>query len=140
MEQKTVFKKIEESFFLANQGREAMNTIVFYWGLIGYLVAYFIINKSIYFINIRTIDALLSLITISYFVWHIFILFKAKPKKIELTDEEKKLADLAKKEQRSKVIMRKLLLREPIFKWNTVSVVTAMDLLCIAHFSSFLFR
>lgn len=140
MEQKTVFKKIEESFFLANQGKEAMNIVVFYWGLIGYLIAYFIVNKLIYVINIRTIDVLFSLIAISYFVWHIFILFKSKPKQPILTAEEKKLADLAKKEQRSKVIMRKLLLREPIFKWNTVSVVTAMDLLCIAHFSSFLFR
>ncbi len=138
--EKSYIKTIEESFIKANKGQESLNVVIYWWGVLSYLLTYFLINKIIFYININAIDTFIALAICVYFGWHIFILHKCKPKKIELTQEEKNIIELEKKKEMPKKIMRKILLREPIFKWNIVSVITALDLLYIAHFSGYFFR
>jgi hypothetical protein len=138
--EKPVLKIIEESFINSIKGGEKLNILIYYWGFISYIICYLIINKIIYAIDIRTIDIFLSLIVCIYFIWHIYVIHKCKPKKIKLSLEEKKKNDLLKKKELPKKIMRKIFLKESIFKWDIVNVITAIDLFCIASFSSYFFN
>ena len=60
--EKSIFKNIEESFIRANKGLETINILIYRWGICGYLLSYFVINKLIFFANIKTIDVFLALI------------------------------------------------------------------------------
>ena len=97
--EKPVLKIIEESFINSIKGGEKLNILIYYWGFISYIICYLIINKLIYAIDIRTIDIFLSLIVCIYFIWHIYVIHKCKPKKIKLSLEEKKKNDLLKKKE-----------------------------------------
>ena len=138
--EKSFIKSIELSFNKANKGQEQLNIIIYWWGVLAYLIAYFILNKIIFLVDIKTIDILVSILACIYFIWHIFVLHKCKPKKPELSDEEKKKIELERKKEMPKKIFRKIFLREPIFKWNIISVITAVDLFAVAHFSGYFFR
>jgi hypothetical protein len=138
--EKSFIKSIELSFDKANKGQEQLNIIIYWWGVLAYLIAYFVLNKIIFLVHIKTIDILVSILACIYFIWHIFVLHKCKPKKPELSDEEKKKIELERKKEMPKKIIRKIFLREPIFKWNIISVITAVDLFAIAHFSGYFFR
>ena len=138
--EKSLIKKIEESFHKANKGLEAINILVYWWGIPNYLLAYFVINKIIYFVNIRTLDMFLALITCCFFGWHIYALNKCKPKKPELSAEEKNKIKMQRSKEMPKTILRIIFLKQPIFKWNTISVVIALDLIFIAHFSAYFFN
>jgi hypothetical protein len=138
--EKSFIKSIELSFNKANKGQEQVNNIIYWWGVLAYLISYFIINKIIFLVDIKALDILICLLTCIYFIWHIFVLHKCKPKKPEISDEEKKKIELERKKEMPKKIIRKIFLREPIFKWNTISVITAVDLFAIAHFSGYFFR
>ena len=140
MDIKQILTAIEESFHKALSGQEKIKVIVFWWGIPAYLLSYFVFNNLVRWINFRVIDIFIAFIVSLYFVWHIYVLHRCKPKKPQLTSDEIKQLELAQKKDRAKKIMRKFLLREPVFKWNQVTVITAFDLLCIAHFSSFFFR
>jgi len=140
MDIKQILTVIEDSFKKALLGQEKVKIIVFWWGIPAYLTCYFVFNNLIRWIDFRVFDIFISFIISIYFVWHIYVLQRCKPKKVQLTPDEIKQLELAQKKDRAKKIMRKFLLREPFFKWNQVAVVTAVDLLCIAHFSSFFFR
>jgi len=138
--EKSFIKSIELSFDKANKGQEQLNIIIYWWGVLAYLIAYFVLNKIIFLVHIKTIDILVSILACIYFIWHIFVLHKCKPKKPELSDEEKKKIELERKKEMPKKIIRKIFLREPIFKWNIISVITAVDLFAVAHFSGYFFR
>jgi len=138
--EKSFIKSIELSFNKANKGQEQLNIIIYWWGFLAYLIAYFILNKIIFLVDIKTIDILVSILACIYFIWHIFVLHKCKPKKPDLSDEEKKKIELERKKEMPKKIIRKIFLREPIFKWNIISVITAVDLFAVAHFSGYFFR
>ena len=138
--ERSFIKSIEESFIKVNKGQEQINVVIYWWGVLAYLISYFIINKIIFLVDIRAIDILIALLTSIYFIWHIYVLHKCKPKQPEISAEEKKKIELEKKKDMPKKIIRKLFLREPICKWNTISVITAFDLLGIAHFSGYFFR
>lgn len=131
---KNLFKTIEHSFTNATKGTENLNIVIWYWGIIAYLVAYFIINKAIHAIDIHFIEIAISVLTAIYFAWHIYAVKKCSPKKIKLSKEDKKRQKIENKHKRVKSMMRKLLLQEPITKWNSVKVTIVMDLLCIAIF------
>ena len=47
--EKSIFKNIEESFIKANKGLETINVLIYRWGICGYLLSYFVINKLIFF-------------------------------------------------------------------------------------------
>ena len=138
--EKPVLKIIEESFINSIKGSEKLNILIYYWGFISYVICYLVVNKLIYAIDIRTIDIFLSLVVCVYFIWHIYAVHKCKPKKIKLSLEEKKKNDLLKKKELPKKIMRKIFLKESIFKWDVVNVITAIDLFCIASFSGYFFN
>jgi hypothetical protein len=138
--EKSIFKNIEESFSKANKGLETINVLIYRWGICGYLLSYFVINKLIFFANIKTIDVFLALIICIYFGWHIFALNKCKPKKPQLSPEEKNKIKIQNSKEMPRKILRIIFLKQPIFKWNTISVVIALDLIFIAHFSSYFFN
>ena len=133
-------EKARESVIKAFNGQEQIKNIVYYWGIPAYLASYFVINKLIIVIDFKIFDIFVSFLISLYFIAHIYVLHKCKPKKKQLSEDELKLIKLENKNNRSKTLLRKFFLKEPIFKWNIVSVSTAFDLLCIAHFSSFFFK
>lgn len=131
---------IEQSFKASLKGEERLEIIIRWWGFIGYLVFYFIVNKLVQFNKIAVIDIFLSSLAIVYFSWHIFALKKCSPKKPKLTKEEKKALKIKNEGQFWKSFMRKLLLQESITKWNSVSVLIALDLLYIVIFLEYIIR
>lgn len=131
------FNKIESSFRAAMKGEEEVDNMIWWWGVLAYVISYLILNRIVRTSNFRSVDIIVSLVAVIYFIWHIYALRKCAPKKPKLTKEEKQhLREEARKE-RGKRFMRKLLLQEPISKWDPVLVTTVMDLFCIAHFMSF---
>lgn len=131
-------KKVETSFKLATKGEEKIHNLIWSWGLPSYLICYFVINKLLKIPGFAIIDVGTSIFVISYFCWHIYALKKCSPKKPKLTKEEKKQLRIKNKQERGKRIMRKLLLQEPISKWDPVLVTIVIDLFCIAHFLNYI--
>ena len=84
-----IFSKIKESFKAALSGQETTNNLIRWWGVIAYLVAFFIFDGAIKMLNIYAVTVVLSVIAIIYFTWHIYVLKKCSPKKPKLTKEEK---------------------------------------------------
>lgn len=135
-----LLNKIETSFKAAMRGEELIHKLVWWWGFIGYLVAYFIVDRIIKINNIAFIDILLSLLTVAYFSWHVYVLKKCSPKKPVLSKEEKKRLREESRKGLGKRVMRKLFLQEPISKWDPAFVSTIVDLFCIASFLTYLLR
>ena len=135
---KEILNKIEESFKKSMRGEEDLKIVIRYWGIIGYLVAYFILNKIIKMNNIVIIDNIIAAIAIAYFAWHFYILIKCSPKKPHLTKEEEKELGKKRRAELFKSFTRKLLLQESFTKWNPVLIAQVTDLLCITHFFIFL--
>jgi len=129
-----VLHKIESSFFLSMAGKETVRNLIWRWGLIAYLSAYFVFDNLIQVIDWNPFDVMICLVMIVYFAWHIYVLRKCAPKKPKLSKEEKKRLRLENRRQMGKKIMRKLLLQESITKWDPVVVAIVIDLFCIAHF------
>lgn len=133
----SILNKIENSFMLSSKGQESMQIVMWYWGGIAYFAAY-ILNKMIIKIDSRIFDVTASLLVTVYFCWHIFILVKCSPKKPKLSPEEKQRIKLERKKDRTRRFMRKLLLQEPITKWNPTLICGAIDLCFITTFSSYI--
>lgn len=135
-----ILNRIETSFKAAMRGEELIRRLVWWWGLIGYLVAYFVVDRIIKINNIVFIDVVLSLLTVVYFSWHVYVLKKCSPKKPILSKEEKKRAREESRKDFGKRMMRKLFLQESISKWDPAFVSTIIDLFCIASFLTYLLR
>ncbi len=134
-----ILNKIGSSFKASLRGEESINTLIYRWGLIGWIVAYFIANKLIRMIDFRFTDVLISIVAAGYFIWHIYVLRKCSPKKPKLSKEEKlKLREDARKDFNKKVV-RKLLLQESIKKWDPIVVAMVIDAFCMAHFLGYVF-
>jgi len=136
----STLNKIETSFKLAMKGQESLNHLIYWWGVIGYLVAYFILDRLVKLSSFRSIDIIISLLTSFYFIWHIYVLRRCSPKKPKLSKEEKKALREEARRNFSKKVLRKLLLQESITKWNPVLVCTVTDVFCIATFLDYVFR
>jgi predicted membrane protein len=137
---KEILNKIYLSFRKATKGEEALSHMIWWWGMVGYLIAFFIVNKLIRAIDFDLIDVSLSLIMVFYFSWHIYALKKCAPKKAKLTEEEKKKLKEDRHLRLGKSFMRKLLLQESITRWDSVFVAMMMDLLCITHFFGYVIK
>lgn len=135
-----ILNRIETSFKAAMRGEELIHRLVWWWGLMGYLVAYFVIDRIIKINNIVFIDIILSLLAVAYFSWHVYVLKKCSPKKPALSKEEKKKVREDARKDFGKRMMRKLFLQEPISKWDPAFVSTIIDLFCIASFLTYLLR
>jgi hypothetical protein len=131
------FNKIESSFKAAMRGEENLSNLIWKWGLISYLLSYFVIDRIIKINDIRFVDVIISLLMTVYFGWHIYVLRKCSPKKPKLSAEEKKLLRLEARRQFTKKLLRKLFLQEPITKWDPVFVATVIDLFSLAIFLNY---
>jgi hypothetical protein len=135
-----LFEKIENSFKASIKGEEDIKTLIRWWGFLGYFFFYFVANKIIKASDLIFIDVAVSSIATIYFSWHIFAMIKCSPKKPKLSKEEKR--ELRKKQLKEapKAFMRKLLLKEPISRWNPITMTIAMDLLFFTHFFGFILK
>ncbi|MFT6077001.1 MAG: fatty acid desaturase [Myxococcota bacterium] len=130
---KSLFAKAKKSFFLASKGKEDLKIVLWAWGIGAYVTSFFV-NKLIIFTGIPLMQWIISIIAIAYFIWHIVALKKCSPKKTPLTNAEKEQY----KKDRLKRISNKLLLREPISKWNPAYAQIAFNLYLIVCFSEYL--
>lgn len=130
--------KIENSFRASNKGEEKINIVLYYWGLISYAFFYLVVNQLILAVNNKVFDIVLSSIGMIYFLWHLFAIMKNKPKKPKLSKEEKKRLRAEYWHNAPKSFMRKLLLQEPLSKWNPVAMEVAVDLLFLVHYFGYI--
>ena len=133
-----ILSKVKNSFKDSLKGKETVNNVIYYWGVIGYLVAYFIVNKAILASKLLVVDIILSIIAICYFAWHFYVLRKCSPKKPKISKEEKKRLRAEARKGRSKRFFRKLFLKEPITKWDPVMVSFVADVFCITQFVGYI--
>jgi hypothetical protein len=134
----SILSKITHSFIDASHGRESINNLIWRFGLIGYLITFFIINKIILINKIIPINILLSLIPIIYFSWHIFALIKCTPKKPVLSKEDK--LKQKQEHQLMKSFFRKLFLQESLTKSNPILVTQIIDILFIINATEYIWR
>ncbi len=131
----SIYTKFTEHFKLANQGKEDIIIILWFWGGCAYLIA-FLVSKIIAGSSLAFVKFLLGLPIMAYFIWHIWVIKKCSPKKPTLTKEEKEQL----KQQRFKRLMRKLFLKEPITKWNPSLIGMLIDVYVILCFLTYLIR
>lgn len=130
--------KIEYSFKLAMKGEEDPKILVRWWGIGAFLFFYFVVVSAIKFIDIKFIDIILSSFGVVYFSWHIYVIKKSSPKKPKLSKEEKSRLRKEAIANFPKAFMRKLLLQEPISKWNPVTMTIVVDLLFLLQFLGYI--
>lgn len=135
-----LLNKIETSFKAATKGQESLHNMIWWWGVMGYLIAYFIIDKIIKVNNFIAIDVIISLLATVYFIWHIYALKKCSPKKPKLSKEEKRKMREEARKNFGKSLARKLFLQESITKWDPVFITMVLDLFCIANFLGYVVR
>jgi hypothetical protein len=135
-----VFHKVEESFKLALQGKETTHNLLWWWGSLGYLSAYFVLEPMIVRADSYFLDALISAVGIIYFSWHFYVLKKCAPKKPKLSEEEKARLRLERRRELPKKIMRKLLLRESVTKWDPIFMALVIDVFCVARFMIYIVK
>jgi hypothetical protein len=134
------FEKIEISFKAAMRGEESTSNLIKWWGITAFLVSHFIIDRSVMAVNNRFFDVVLSSLAVIYFVWHIYVLRKCSPKKPKLSKEQKKLLKLEARKNLGKKILRKLLLQEPLTKWQPVTVTIVLDIYFITQFTTYIIK
>ena len=134
------FNKIETSFKAATKGEESVHNMIWWWGVCGYLVAFFIVNRIVKVSDSRIIDILVSLLTVIYFVWHFYAMRKCAPKKPKLSKEEKKKLREEARKDFGKKLARKFFLQESITKWDPIFIVLVIDVFSIATFLQYVIR
>lgn len=131
-----ITKKIFLLLEKVSQYPKTINSLAFIWGVPAYLLA--MISAKILRFTPSFFDITISFVLLFYFIWHIIEVKKIKPKKSKLNKEEN-LKILAKEQQKGSPFLRKLLLKESIFKFNPYVVLIVIDIIFIAHFSQIIF-
>jgi hypothetical protein len=134
------FNKIETSFKAATKGEESVHNMIWWWGVCGYMVAFFIANRIVKVSDSRIIDILVSLLMVIYFGWHFYAMRKCAPKKPKLSKEEKKRLREEARKDFDKKLVRKLFLQESITKWDPIFIVLVIDVFSIATFLQYVIR
>ncbi|MES2961863.1 MAG: hypothetical protein V4694_05710 [Pseudomonadota bacterium] len=134
------FDKIETSFTAATKGEESVHNMIWWWGICGYIVAFFIADRIVKVSDSRVIDILVSLLMVVYFCWHFYAMRKCTPKKPKLSKEEKKRLREEKRKDFGKRMARKFFLQESITKWDPVFIVLVIDVFSIATFLQYVIR
>lgn len=137
---KIYLKKIDLSFKKIMKGEEDLKTVMWFWGGIAYVFTYLILRKVLKISESEILDLVISSFVIAYFIWHIYALKKCSPKKPKLTKEQKEILKKERMKRISKSFLRKIMLQEPISKWNSASVLIALNLLYIIIFFEYLTR
>ncbi len=135
-----IFSKIDTSFRAAINGTESTSILIKWWGVVAYLVTFFVIDRIVMAFDNRSIDVALSVLVVIYFAWHIFALKKCSPKKPKLSKEEKAYLKQVARKNLGKKILRKLLLQESLTKWKPVTVTIVIDILCITQFLGYIIK
>lgn len=131
---KNFFEILKSDFQKIQKGEENIDKVIWLWGGISYIAAFFI-SKLIILIKITFLKWIIAILVIVYFIWHILAVRRCSPKKPELTEEEK----AALKKDRVNRFFRKLFLKEPITKWNSSKFSIVVDLYVIVVFFGYLF-
>lgn len=134
-----ILHKIEDSFKRSLKGEETTDHLIYWWGIISYVVA-FLVNKILKNLHVYFLNAGISAVLVAYFVWHIYALKKCSPKKPPLTKEEKRELRAKNRQELPRKIMRKLLLQESFTKWDPVFVTMVVDAFCIAQFMGYIIK
>lgn len=129
------FVKLKTSLVMANEGKESIKKVLWWWGAPFYLISYFITDNFIKWNPIKLFDILISLVNISYFVWHIMAIKKCSPKPPELGEKELK----EKRREILKSFLRKLFLKEPVTNWKIENVFVTVDVFVITIYSLYIF-
>jgi len=129
------FPKIKHHLDLVRDGKEDLVIVLWVWGGAAYLSSFFI-SKIVIFVSLVFIKWLLSILVITYFVWHIIIIRRCSPKNPPLSKEEQERL----KKDRFKIFCRKLFLKEPFTKWNPSVVATVLDIYIIVYFLEYLLK
>lgn len=137
---KELFAKIDASFRKATKGEESINTLIWWWGALSYIFAFFVADRLIVKIDLTSVDMIISVLMLTYFIWHLYALKKCTPKKPQLTKEEKKILRQEARKQWGKKFLRKLFLQEPLTQSNPTLIAVVLDLYCAAHFASYIFH
>lgn len=131
---KNFLEIIKTDFQRIQKGEENLNKVIWLWGGLAYIAAFFI-SKLVILIKIAFVKWLIAILAIIYFIWHILAVRRCSPKEPELTEEEK----AALKKDRVNKFFRKLFLKEPITKWNASTFSIVVDLYIIVVFFGYLF-
>ncbi len=130
--------KAEDSFKRSLKGQEDTKILIRYWGIPAYIFFYFVIDWLINVTNIFIIDLVFSSLAVIFFAWHIYAMFKCKPKKKKLTKEEKEELRKDRAKRLSKSFIRKLTLQESISKWDPITVTIVLDFYFVFLFLSYI--
>lgn len=128
--------KIIKSFQNCNKGAESFDSVKYYWGLIGYFITFFILDWVVMKNTIYFFDFILCITISIYFSWHIYAIYKCKPKKANLSKAEKLVKKQQMRSERFKIILDKIFLRRSIAKFNAPFVMTIVNLYIIANYCS----
>lgn len=128
--------KIIKSFQNCNKGVENFDSVKYYWGLIGYFITFFILDWVVMKNKIYFFDFILCITISIYFSWHIYAIYKCKPKKEKLSKAEKLVKKQQMRSERFKIILDKIFLRRSIAKFNAPFVMTIVNLYIIANYCS----
>lgn len=137
---KEILSKFYSAFRRATDGKETLSHMIWWWGVFGYLISYFICDSIVKSVDFRFVDVAVSVVVVVYFIWHIYALYKCAPKKPKLTPEEKEKIKQDRMMNIGRSAVRKLLLREPITRWDPVFMTAVIDALCITHFFGYIFK
>ncbi len=123
------------SFKRANAGQENPQVLIWYWGVISYLFSYVVVNWLIRVLSFpRLLSVAISLLAVIYFAWHIFAMYKCRPRKKDLKSHYNTSTN--HKNVAYKSFVRKIFLKEPWFKWNPVVVIIVIDVIFLLYFLS----
>lgn len=112
--------KIKDSFLRATKGQESIKNLIFW--LIAFLPLYFISQKFLF--KVFIISTIVKAINIVFLMWHIFVIFRCKPKVKKDKLYVKKL---------SKSFVDKLLLRKPWIDLKITTFLILVDMLLLLN-------
>ncbi|MBL6665170.1 MAG: hypothetical protein ISQ34_04930 [Rickettsiales bacterium] len=129
---------IQESFILASKGKEEIGILLWRWGLLSYLITYLVFYKLIGLIGFGFLSGVIAFLVISFYLWHIVVIFRCRPKKKKLDKATKRQQKLIKSGSVAKSFARKLFLQEPWLKTQNSTFILVIDLLIIVTFLEYL--
>lgn len=128
----------ENSFKKSIKGEEDIKVVIRYWGISAYIIFYFGIKRIIDTLDIKVVDIVLAALSVAYFSWHIYAVYKCKPKKKELTKKEKDELKKNRARNLSTSFARKLFLQESISRWDPITITIVADLFFAITFFGYL--
>ena len=131
------FEKAESSFKKSINGEEDIKILIRYWAIPSYIFFYFFIKLFIDKVDLAVINIFFASFAIAFYIWHLYAIYKCKPKKKKLTKEEREALKRDRSRTLSKSFTRKLFLQESISKWDPVTVTIVADIFFLITFLAY---